>query len=704
MKIKHHLRPLFAILIAVACLLTPLAIQAEESPPIEKIEAVFAQLDIAGAPSRIFIVNHFDVPQAQTFSDYGDYISLSRLTDIGTIEAEGDHFQIDSEPGRFYYQGEMTETRLPWSFNLSARLDGEAIELSELAGKDGELELQIEVNKTEGQEAFADYFALQIMVSLPFEHAIDARSEKGTIAMAGDASTVTFMSLPGQEDQFTVLAEVSDFAMPGVQISAVPLHFDVDVASFLSATDEFSFEQLFDAVDQMAEGAEALDQVSGDLETGITQLADGLGELQAGGDALAAGADELRGGIVDFRRGLNQYLDGVNSVAAGSVALTSGASELGQGLAALSQNSQSLVDGANGVKQGLSQLAEGLGGSEPLPADSASALTPLVEGSAGVKAGLDQLVGGLSEWKVGFSELLASGETLLAGLETVPEEAPAAVSVADYAASFQLDEATAATEPFASMLGALAEQSAALHANVTAMIELKSGLEAFIAGFNVLNESLTPLYEGITNLQTQYTTLDQGIQALQGQLALLSDAGSGASELKLAVDQLVAGQTQFVDGLNEYVQGVNSVAGGVNASDSAPGLASGLLQLGDGLNELAKQVTPLKTGVTQLQNGSRQVAAGTADYVAGVNEASTGASELKEGLIQYLTGVSELAAGIAEFKEGTDDLDSEMETRIKEEIDQILGADYEPVSFADPRNENVKSLQFIFMTEPIARD
>ena len=50
------------------------------------------------------------------------------------------------------------------------------------------------------------------------------------------------------------------------------------------------------------------------------------------------------------------------------------------------------------------------------------------------------------------------------------------------------------------------------------------------------------------------------------------------------------------------------------------------------------------------------------------------------------------------------DSDTEVEARIKEEIAAMLGTDYEPVSFADPRNKNVASIQFIFMTDAINGD
>lgn len=702
MKNKTSIKRLLSLFIVWCLVLTPILIKAEaKAEAVTKIEAVFAQLAVTGEPSRVFIVNHFDVPEAQSFDDYGDYISISRLTDLGTIEADGDTYNISSESGRFYYQGEIEEATLPWTFSVAATLDNAPVSLPDLAGKDGRLALSIEVKKTPGQEQFSDFFALQIMVSLPFEHATQVAAAKGTIAMAGDSNTVTFMALPGQEDTFQVEANVSAFRMPGIQISAVPLNYDVDLDSFLGSSEEFDFQQLFDAVDQLAEGSADLKAAGEEIDTGLSDFVDGIDKLSTGGSDLVSGAEGLRDGVAEFGDGINAYMDGMGNVAYASRQLASGASDLGSGLRTLANNGQALIDGAAGVRQGLTALSEALGGSDTAPVDIGEAVTSLVNGSTEVKNGLNSLSGGLTELAGGFSELSAQGQNILAGLSNVPEAAPAALGASDFATMFQIDQETAQTEPFASMLHTLAEQSRAISQNVSALIQVKSGLAAYVGGIGQVNEALQPLQTGLASLAGEYATLDAGIQTLATELGALGDAGAKIGELKTGIGQLVAGQQQLEDGLSQYVQGVKNAAYGVNRTGNKPGLAAGMAQLRDGLWRLNNEGGKLKDGATELKNGGRRLKDGVVDYVAGVKQVHDGANELQDGLLEYLAGVSSLADGMQEFKEGVDDLDTEVEARIKDEIATMLGTDYEPVSFADPRNKNVASIQFIFMTDAI---
>lgn len=705
MKTNTPLKRLLSLLIVLCLVFTPFLIKAEaEAEAVTKIEAVFAQLGVSGEPSRVFIVNHFDVPEAQAFVDYGDYISISRLNDLGTIEADGDTYKINSEAGRFYYQGEIEDATLPWTFTVEATLDEEPVLLPELSGKDGALALSIEVKKTPGQELFSDFFALQIMVSLPFEHATQVTAEKGTIAMAGDSNTVTFMALPGQEDVFQVKANVSAFQMPGIQISAVPLNYDVELDSFLGSSEEFDFQQLFDAVDQLAEGSAELKTAGEEITTGLSDFVDGIDKLVDGGSDLVSGAEGLRGGVAEFGDGLNAYMGGIGNVTYASRQLASGVSELGGGLRTLANNGQALIDGAAGVKQGLTALSEALGGSDAAPVDVGEAVTSLVNGSSEVKNGLNTLSGGLTELAGGFSELTTQGQNILAGLSNVPETAPPALGAADFAAMFQIDQETAQTEPFASMLYMLAEQSAAISQNVAALIQVKAGLSSYVGGIGQVNESLQPLQSGLATLAGEYATLDAGIQALATELSALGEAGSRIGELKAGIGELVAGQQQLEDGLTQYVQGVKNAAYGVNRTGDKPGLAAGMAQLRDGLSRLNNEGGKLKDGATELASGSRRLRDGVADYVDGVKQVQGGTGELRDGLLAYVDGVTSLADGMQEFKEGVDDLDTEVEARIKEEIAAMLGTDYEPVSFADPRNKNVASIQFIFMTDAINGD
>lgn len=45
-------------------------------------------------------------------TDYGDYRRVVNLTNTDQIKQSGDRVQVDTEPGNFFYQGELVGTEI----------------------------------------------------------------------------------------------------------------------------------------------------------------------------------------------------------------------------------------------------------------------------------------------------------------------------------------------------------------------------------------------------------------------------------------------------------------------------------------------------------------------------------------------------------------------------------------------------------------
>ena len=57
--------------------------------------------------------------------------------------------------------------------------------------------------------------------------------------------------------------------------------------------------------------------------------------------------------------------------------------------------------------------------------------------------------------------------------------------------------------------------------------------------------------------------------------------------------------------------------------------------------------------------------------------------------------------GTGEFKTETADIDTEIENKVEEMVQEFSGEDYVPVSFVSEKNTNVEAVQFAFQTDPI---
>src|SRR5699024_12042182 len=95
------------------------------------------------------------------------------------------------------YERKVDNVDIPWDITLTNRLDRQKIKPKELIGKDGKVEIDIDVqqNKKANKEFFENYL-LQIEVSFDADTTEDIEADDAVIANAGKDELVTFTSMP----------------------------------------------------------------------------------------------------------------------------------------------------------------------------------------------------------------------------------------------------------------------------------------------------------------------------------------------------------------------------------------------------------------------------------------------------------------------------------------------------------------------------
>src|SRR5699024_8593758 len=153
-----------AIMLFIPYSFMPLqAKEKKEGSVSSKDEVVYATLEATGEHDEVFVVNLLDVTKDEKVKDYGDYTSVKNLTGLAENTQTDDKIETEAEKGKLYYQGNMDNVNLPWDITLTYRLDGQKIKPKELIGKDGKVEIDIDVqqNKKANKEFFENYL-LQI--------------------------------------------------------------------------------------------------------------------------------------------------------------------------------------------------------------------------------------------------------------------------------------------------------------------------------------------------------------------------------------------------------------------------------------------------------------------------------------------------------------------------------------------------------------
>ncbi|MFS0862288.1 YhgE/Pip domain-containing protein [Fredinandcohnia sp. 179-A 10B2 NHS] len=484
-----------------------------------KDEVVYATLHATGALEEIYVVNTLDVAKAGEIFDYGVYTSLKNLTDLSELTQESQNVRINAPEGKFYYQGNMNkDTELPWEISISYLLDRQKIAPAELAGQNGHLEIIIKTSANNAvDKVFYENYLLQVSLQLPnnYENIV---ASGGMVANAGKNKQITFTVMPGENEEFSVEADVENFEFQGVDIAAIPSTLPIDTSEMGNMTDAMA----------------TLSNAIRDVNNGVAELEDGV--------------IQLNNGVSSLRDGSAQYRNGMNEIDGASTKIVTASNSIGDALKTISTSLTSNSEEMDLTKlaelpAGLTQLAKGL-------TDTANGLTKLQESYSQAYSALDSAIAGVPEQQVSDEEiagLYASGankgvlDRLLA-FYGAAQKIKATYSVTK--------EAFEAVEPsLTKTSGALKEMSGSLTFTAN---ELSTSLE------DMDLSALGELQKGIATLSANYREFHTGLVSYTDGVSTLTDSyndlHSGIVDLSDGTDELANGVGKLHDGTNELYE------------------------------------------------------------------------------------------------------------------------------------------------------
>lgn len=275
-----------------------------------------------------------------------------------------------------------------------------------------------------------------------------------------------------------------------------------------------------------------------------------------------------------------------------------------------------------------------------------------------------------------------------------------------------------------SVLEALEAISGGLEA-VTGIIDTPEGIKELAEGLARFSEGLMALAGEITTLSESF---GMAVGALEGAVDSLPDEMIDISAVSTNPDPYVQAllgayisQCQAIDGLKSTFEQTRAVFEA--AESSLPQLASELSLMSGTLADTAKQagsamgdgdgfsqLAELKSSIEQLAQQYLLFDEGLENYTAGVDKLDESYSYINSGINSIYTGSGELYNGMSILSEGMGELSSAsglMASSAQEKADSLISeydkSDFVPTSFTDPKNETVKSVQFVLITEGIEK-
>ena len=487
----------------------------------DKEEVIYASLASDGNVSSVYAVNHFDVTAAGTVKDKGKYSSLVNLTNTDLLKQEGDTVSFHAGEGNFYYQGNMTTTDLPWTFEISYYLDGVKTEPGDLSGKSGKIEIRMATRANEKIDpAFYQNYMLQITLKLDTGKCADITAPGAVIANSGETKIIAYTVMPGKDADISVTADVHDFAMGGIEISGMPFTMGIEIPDTTSIVDDMSA-----------------------LPTAIESLNDGVKDLADGVSAMSKGSGKLAAGSNDFAAGLAQ----INGQ---SAQLTAASSQINK---ALSDISDSMAGSGGGINMddlsklptGLASLAQGLD-------DISGGLTELTAGYSSAYTALDSAISSIPE-----DEISADDINALYGTVTDPAQQAILGRLIDYYSSARTVKGTYAQvqAAFGSVETSLDTMSGSIDTISGSLSDIALQTGAALSGGSDFAGQIQQLAEGLSALSAKYGQFDTGLVQYTDGVGKLTagykDLNTGTVSLSAGIDELNAGTQELYQGTNK---------------------------------------------------------------------------------------------------------------------------------------------------------
>ena len=490
-----------------------------------KEEVVYGILATDGNVQDLYVVNSFP---GGAIVDYGDYSDVYNMSSSEPLLVEGDLVSIDTTVDRFYYQGTLKKKALPWQVAIQYELNGEKLPAADLAGRDGALKIQMDITQNkEVNAAFYDNYMLQITLALDTERCSGIKSPDGTIANAGKDKVIAHFVLPGQDKTISVTAQVRDFVMSGIEMTAMPFVMRIDMPD----TDEFTQDLnklsdavgvLNDGVEELSSGVDETHSGSRKLVDGSAKFADGLEKLSNNSQGILNASAKIRTALRDVAQGIEQgigtfSLEDLEALPGALRELSGGLTEVAGGLTALK----------TGYAQAYSALHLAISSIPDVDLDP-TGLYMAVAGDGVLTATLDGLMGYYQAGKTvkgtyaaveeAFAAVEGNLETVIGSLDAMAgiltgmaDEIEQSLSRMDIAAQLQKLQAG---------LSRLADNYGKFH---TGLGKYAGGVKDLVGGYKEVNRGIRSLSKGIGELNTGASELYEGTSELHEEVSQLPD-------------------------------------------------------------------------------------------------------------------------------------------------------------------------------------
>ena len=266
---------------------------------VETDETMYVNLDLYGKTTKVNVVKGCNLNGITNFTDYGTYTAVENMS-TGDQPQLGDgqvtwNLPADQK-GRFYYKCTLDneQVALPWTFDVSYKLNGVPVNGEELAGASGLVEIHVTATPNENADLYyRNNMILMVAVPVDLSKCYSVDADGSQTQNMGQYTGVVFTALPGEDGDYTVRIGTDSFETTGVIMAMTPgTVSDLEhIKDLKKAKDTWkdAGDDLYDRLEQMAQSVE-------DMRNGVNQMQSGLAAADRAREKWSSSKDSILAG------------------------------------------------------------------------------------------------------------------------------------------------------------------------------------------------------------------------------------------------------------------------------------------------------------------------------------------------------------------------------------------------------------------------
>lgn len=680
---------------------------------VETDETMYVNLDLYGKTTKVNVVKGCNLNGITNFTDYGTYTAVENMS-TGDQPQLGDGQVIWNLPadqkGRFYYKCTLDneQVALPWTFDVSYKLNGVPVNGEELAGASGLVEIHVTATPNENADLYyRNNMILMVAVPVDLSKCYSVDADGSQTQNMGQYTGVVFTALPGEDGDYTVRIGTDSFETTGVIMAMTPgTVSDLEhIKDLKKAKDTWkdAGDDLYDSLEQMAQSVE-------DMRNGVNQMQSGLAaadrarekwssskdSILAGNDqslaALTAMSDQL-GTMVPHLQTAKETAEVVHS-SMGDIVGTMG--EMQEPLGKLYTRLRNIKSSTASIGEQLPDIRDDLGYLIQTNATFQVQTTEILEQMAGLMSELEEYDAealeidaadtGAVENQTTESTGNETSESETTGNETAGSDTSESETTGNEAAGSDTSgsEATDNESAGTGNTGNSDSTDAASDSSEQTLSRAVPRAQIEKNEVPMVTESASSqnLQEMVQMLQKINQDSQKFTETASNLMDDISDSAQYSADLADNMDMLIEDVTALHDSLDVYY----------------PDLQASL----DDLSALVERTTEaLNSSVSTLTIVQNTLKASSGDIDDAARESLQASMELLDKSLGILDGTSGVRRAGRTMK---DVIDSELDRYDTENRFLFMDPEAEKVSFTSSENPSPKTLQVILRTDEISLD